>query len=344
VTLSFLVRSLFLATGLASGVAPVSAQQMPAAVLHSEFVFLQAPFAQSHASTLAETRTGLVAAWFGGPHEKSPDTGIWLARRDAHGWSAPVLVADGVQSGGRRFPSWNPVLIQPRTGPLLLFYKVGPDPRRWWGMLATSPDGGRSWSVPRRLPGGILGPAKNPPLRLANDELLSPASDEQGAWRVHLERSDGADRWQRTAALADPEGVRAIQPALLAWPDGRLQLLARSRSGRIVQSASADGGASWSALAPTALLNPNSGIDARVLRDGRALLVYNPTTWRRSPLVVAVSDDGERWRDALTLEDGWGEYSYPTLLESADGLVHVVYTWRRERIKHVVIDPAALGR
>jgi predicted neuraminidase len=80
---------------------------MPAAVLHSEFVFLQAPFAQSHASTLAETRTGLVAAWFGGPHEKSPDTGIWLARRDAHGWSAPVLVADGVQSGGRRFPSWN---------------------------------------------------------------------------------------------------------------------------------------------------------------------------------------------------------------------------------------------
>jgi predicted neuraminidase len=75
------------------------------------------------------------------------------------------------------------------------------------------------------------------------------------------------------------------------------------------------------------------------LRDGRHLLVYNDSSTARTPLSVAVSKDGEVWTPVLALEDGPGEYSYPAVIQSADGRVHVTYTWKREAIKHVVLDP-----
>jgi len=321
----------------------VAASQSP--IVAREFVYTQASFAQSHAATLAETPAGLVAAWFGGTREGRADVGIWLARQTRGGWSVPLEVANGLQADGVREPCWNPVLFQPESGALMLFYKVGPDPRHWWGMRKTSVDDGRTWSGAERLPAGIIGPAKNKPIELADGSMLSPSSDERHGWKLYIERSTDHGRdWQRIGPLADSGEFSAIQPTLLAWPSGMLQLLARSREGRIVESRSADGGLIWSRLKKTALPNPNSGIDAVMLRDGRALLVYNPTRLRRSPLVVAISDDGEHWRDVLTLEEGWGEYSYPAVIQTADGLVHVVYTWKRERIRHVVIDPTRLGR
>jgi predicted neuraminidase len=89
--------------------------------------------------------------------------------------------------------------------------------------------------------------------------------------------------------------------------------------------------------------NPNSGIDATTLRDGRQLLVYNHSTDARTPLNVAVSSDGQTWQAALVLEDVPGQYSYPAVIQTRDGLVHVTYTWKRERIKHAVIDPSKLA-
>ncbi len=90
------------------------------------------------------------------------------------------------------------------------------------------------------------------------------------------------------------------------------------------------------------LPNPNpglgSGIDGLVLRDGRGLLVYNHSTVERTPLNVALSEDGRTWRMAAVLEDAPGEYSYPAVIQGVDGRVHVVYTWQRRRIKHAVVD------
>src|SRR4051812_20422732 len=68
-----------------------------AAVVKAEFVYESAPFPQCHASTIVETRRGLVAGWFGGTAEKNPDVGIWLARHDGEAWSAPVEVVNGIQ-------------------------------------------------------------------------------------------------------------------------------------------------------------------------------------------------------------------------------------------------------
>jgi predicted neuraminidase len=238
----------------------------------------------------------------------------------------------------------------------MLFFKVGPRESEWWGEVQVSADGGRTWSAPRRLPDGILGPIKNKPVQLARGTIISPSSTEEfrpvapsgtvEVWQVHLELSaDSGRTWAKVGPLADPGRANVIQPTVLVHDDGRLQILCRSQVGRIQEAWSRDQGRTWSAVGPTALPNPDSGIDAVKLRDGRFLLVYNhslePGAGRRV-LNVAVSSDGRRWGAALVLENQPGEFSYPAVIQAADGLVHVTYTWNRKRIKHVVINPAAL--
>jgi predicted neuraminidase len=313
-------------------------------LVKAEFIFQNAPFPSCHASTIVETSSGLVAAWFGGTAEKNPDVGIWVSRLAGNAWTAPVEVASGVQSPQLRYPTWNPVLFQPDTGPLWLFYKVGPSPSEWWGMATTSADGGRTWAVPQRLADGILGPIKNKPVQLKNGDLLAGSSTENNGWQLHFERSTDRGRsWTATAALNDGRQVPAIQPSILVHSDGRVQAVGRTRVGKLFEVWSEDQGRTWGALSLLPLPNPNSGIDATMLRDGRSLLVYNHTTRGRSPLNVAVSRDGKAWAAALVLEDEPGqEFSYPAVIQTRDGLVHATYTWHRTRIKHVVIDPAKL--
>jgi len=331
----------FLLPGLLS-----SAAESPA-IVKSEFIYESAPFPSCHASTLAETKDGLVAAWFGGTHEKHPDVGIWTARLHGDRWTEPVEAANGIQSDGKRYPSWNPVLFQPKDGPLLLFYKVGPSPSEWWGMLMSSQDQGKTWSKPDRLPDGILGPIKNKPVQLANGDILCPTSSEHDGWRVHFERSsDGGKTWTATPPVNEGKEIGAIQPSILQRKDGSLQAIGRTQQDRIFTIESKDTGRTWGKMELLDLPNPNSGTDAVTLSDGRFLLVYNHTTRKtgnRDTLSVAVSEDGRHWNAALVLEhDPTKEFSYPAVIQTRDGLVHITYTWQRKRIRHVVLDPAKL--
>ena len=318
-------------------------------VLKSEFIYESAPFPQCHASTIVETREGLVAAWFGGTYERHPDVGIWVSRNVGGKWTAPVEVANGIQSPTNRLPCWNPVLFQPGSGPLMLFYKVGPSPSSWWGMVMTSPDAGKTWSRPQRLPDGILGPIKNKPVQLASGDILSPTSTENSGWRVHFEHSsDGGKTWQATAPVNDGKAIGAIQPSILFHPGGRLQAIGRTKQDKVFEIWSSDGGKTWAQMRLLDLPNPNSGTDAVTLKDGRQLLVYNhnvrdgSSNKGRSPLNVAVSPDGTNWLAALVLEndpEAPSGFSYPAVIQTSDGLVHITYTWKRERIKHAVLDP-----
>ena len=324
-------------------------------VVRTEFLYEKAPFPECHASTIAETPAGLVAAWFGGTEEKHPDVGIWVSRHDGKAWSAPVEVANGVESADKRHPCWNPVLFQmpvadaasvgaaAKPGPLLLFYKVGPSPSTWWGMLIKSSDNGQTWSKPQRLPNDFAGPIKNKPILLPGGKLLCPSSTEDNGWRIHMEwTGDGGESWTRTDALCDGKTKQAIQPTVFIH-DGKLLALCRNRDRtHIWQTSSSDGGVTWSELEPVALPHPGSGIDGVTLKDGRHLLVYNHTSRGRSPLNVALSDDGKTWQAALVLENEPGEYSYPAAIQTADGQVHITYTWKRQKVKQVVVDPAKL--
>ncbi|MCJ7679428.1 MAG: exo-alpha-sialidase [Candidatus Aminicenantes bacterium] len=303
------------------------------------------PTPQCHASTIVESKHGLVAAWFGGEYEGHPGVGIWVSRHDKSGWSHPVEVADEVESKDKRYPCWNPVLFHPLDGPLLLFYKIGPNPREWWGMLKTSPDGGRTWNGAERLPDGIYGPIKNKPVRLEDGTILCPSSSEHHGWRVHFEITpDLGKTWEVIGPINDGKEFEAIQPGILIYPDGHLQAFCRSRQGVIVQSRSNDGGRTWSRLTATSLLNPNSGIDALTLSDDRHILVYNDTIKGRSPLNVALSSDGTFWKNVLLLENEKGDFSYPAVIQASDGLIHITYTYLRKTIKHVVVDPRKLSQ
>ena len=320
---------------------------LPPGVLKSEFLYETAPFPSCHASTIAETTKGaLVVAWFGGKYEKHPEVGVWLSRQVEGRWTAPIEVANGVQhekpdGSVHRHPCWNPVLFQPKSGSLMLFYKVGPSPSTWWGMLMTSDDGGATWSTPRRLPEQIDGPVKNKPVQLPNGDLLCPSSTESDGWRVHFERTSDLGRtWQRTEPVNDGKEFGAIQPSILFLGGENLLAVGRTKQGKVFQVASGDLGRTWGPLTATSLPNPNAGTDAVTLKDGRHLIVYNHTPKGRSPLNLAVSRDGKDWQPALVLESEPGEYSYPAIIQTADGLVHITYTWKRQRVRHVVLDPA----
>jgi predicted neuraminidase len=313
------------------------------------------PTPQCHASTIEETVDGLVVAWFGGTREKNKDVGIWVSRNLDGSWMTPVEVANGVQSAELRYPCWNPVLFQPVDAPLMLFYKVGPSPSEWWGMVITSADGGKTWSSPRKLGendkiGHLLGPVKNKPIQLDNGTILCPSSTEHRGWRVHFELTkDLGQTWEVIGPINDGKEFGAIQPSILTYPDERMQIVCRSQQQVVTQSWSEDGGRTWSRMTATTLPNPNSGVDAVTLRDERQLLVYNHTTRRSQPsgrqmLNVALSENGTDWKPVVTLERQKGEYSYPAVIQSDDGSIHITYTYQRQTVKHVVLNPELLGK
>ena len=166
----------------------------------------------------------------------------------------------------------------------------------------------------------------------------SPAAMEK--WSP--ESLSSAGRWQKTGPLNDPSEFGAIQPTILVHSPTQLQILCRTRQGVIAEAWSEDAGRTWSRMSATPLPNPNAGIDATKLSDGRFLLIYNPTAQGREKLELAISADGKKWRSVIVLENAPGEYSYPAQIQTGDGMVHITYTWNRERIRHIVIDPARI--
>ena len=332
--------------------------------IKSEFIFpiKDRPTRMCHSSTIEETSTGLVASWFGGSEEGSKDVGIWVSRLIDGKWSKPLEVANGGENTDRQYPCWNPVLFQPRHGPLLLFFKVGPSPRKWWGEMMSSEDGGKTWINRRRLGnnqkvGSLIGPVKNKPIQLSDGTFLCGASTEYrifwlyNRWRVHFEITrDLGDSWKVIAPINNGYTIRAIQPSFLLHPNDQIQIVCRSRENAIVQSWSYDRGLTWKKMTPTSLPNPNSGLDSVTLKDGRHLIVYNHTGERgsspsgRAMLNVTISNDGINWKPLFTVEQKkHSSFSYPAVIQSNDGMVHITYTYNKQSIKHIVLNPEVLN-
>lgn len=324
------------------------------AIVLEEFVFTDSPTRDCHASSLLELDNGdLLCTWFGGTRERDPDVNIWLARKPRGGvWQAPVSICDG--NGKTLF---NPVLVQLKGGDIQIYFvSPGIDD----GQVITSTDNGYTWSKMKKLPKGFVGPIVNKPVYMDDGTIIAGAS-LQGApgKRIHVERStDNGKTWTKTKALNDPANTDfdLIQPTILVHSQQRLQILARTNkkdeNAKLAQTWSEDGGLNWSPVSNTSLPNNNSAVDAVSLKDGRHLLVYNHATREdttcgrkgRGILTVALSSDGINWEAAAVLEyqTGQVQYSYPAVIQTRDGLVHISYSWHRRRIKHVVLDPEKL--
>lgn len=274
----------------------------------------------------------------------------------------------GVKGLRYRKACWNPVLFEMPDGEVWLFYKIGRNVPDWTGWVVKSKDGGKTWGKREPLPKGFLGPIKNKPL-LVGDDLICPSSTEANGWTVHFEHYNlKTGEWKMTAP-AQTDSVLCIQPSLLTLEDGTLLAVARTRptkaqregrdqrSGRIAACQSKDGGWTWSPLGFVDYPNNQSGIDAVTLREPikvsqelkkvHHVMICNnfgtlPGTNKgpRTPLSLAVSEDGLHWHHWMTLEDSpISQYSYPSIIQGRDGRLHCVYTWRRQRISYKMIKP-----
>lgn len=296
--------------------------------------------------------------------------------------AGPVAVTfKGDVANARRKACWNPVLFRyPDSDEILLFYKIGSNVADWTGWLVRSDDGGKTWSGREPLPEGFLGPIKNKPY-YDGKRLICPSSREgNGGWRVRFEITEDRGKTWRIVApdsvapsvetkyrpsmkerlyvdTMPAEGfhagpIRAIQPSIIRHADGHLEALCRTCNARLATVSSYDNGDTWGTVTLSDLPNNNSGTDAVTLADGTHALIYNafptvPGTPKgpRTPLCLAISKDGKSWERVVTFEDSpISQYSYPGVIQTSDGKLHFIYTWRRQRVKHVVVDPDQLWK
>ena len=295
-----------------------------------------------HCATLCELPDAtLLAAWFGGAYELAPDVVILGARRepDAPDWSAPaILVAVPGHALGQ------PLFLPLADGRLRLFCNVVPGGERWTSAqpyFQDSADGGRSWGPLQQLfdcPGLMF---RSAPLHLPG-RILLPAYDERQWCSRILISQDGGDSWRLGAPVRSAPGN--IHACLVALDDDHVLAYLRcgGPGGHIWRTESLDGGESWASPQSTAIPNPNSGLDLVRLRSGDLLLACNPVARGRTPLALFLATHKEDWRQVRLLESGPGEYSYPTLLQTRAGHLHLVYTWRRERIHYLAFSEACL--
>ena len=331
--------TVILLLSFASFQAQASPIQVKAKLLTAEFIYEKASFPSCHASTITETKQGLLAAWFGGTHENHPDVCIYTSSCIKGKWSPPELVADGIVNDTLRYPCWNPVLFKRDNGDIVLYYKVGKDPRSWWGMYKISKNEGKTWSGASQIPDSLLGPIKNKPESIKNGTILYPTSIEtRQSWNVYLESSDQKlKHWEKTNI--DNNGINAIQPTILFHENGKIQMLCRTKEKRVAETWSDDQGKTWTPLQLTSLPNNNSGLDAVTLKNGRHLLICNPIEKGRNKISVLSSADGKIWDNLIVLEDQpKGEFSYPAIIQAKDGTVHITYTYNREKIKYVKLE------
>jgi predicted neuraminidase len=325
-----------------------------------EFIEPTAVQPMSHAASICELGDGrLAAAWYAGSREGAKDVAIYFATRPAGSqgaWSAPqpIVTRETASQELRRYVRklGNAVLFSGENGKVWLLY-VTVAAGGWSGSslnLRASSDHGRTWSKSERL---ILSPffnvselARNKPVALEADGWLVPIYHECAGKFPELLwlREDGAGFRATKTRLT---GGRAfLQPALVPLSSQSVLAFLRDASPArgMVMAASSNAGLTWSEPRPAGLPNPNAGLDALRLPDGRVLVVFNDSRTDRSNLRLAFSsDEGRTWKRAATLaEEAGAEFSYPFVMQGGDGLFHVVYTWKRQAIRHAAFNLAWL--
>ncbi|MWB93292.1 glycosyl hydrolase [Flavobacterium sp. GA093] len=315
----------------------------------STFITEKPVTANSHAATLVEYKPNqIMAAWFGGKYEGAKDVGIYSSVYKEKVWSSPQCLITPAVIKGDTLPCWNPVLFKAKSKILYLFYKVGKNPREWFGAMISSKDDGMTWSKPEYLPEGILGPIKNKPIEVTQGVILcgsSTESVEKNQWRSHVETyTESTGTWKKIS-IENKQNFEIIQPAFLVHSDSEIQLLFRSKHNKLITSWSHDNGQNWHQTDSLNVKNSNSGIDALTVNKNFFLLVNNPLEqgkdWfnGRNILDVEHSKDGIHWEKLFDLENQpEGEFSYPAIIQTSDKMIHVLYTYNRKYIKHVAFN------
>jgi len=300
----------------------------------------------------------LAAVWYAGSREGARDVAICFAAQEPGQslWATPraILTPEQVARDLHRSVKkvGNPLVFSDAAGKLWLLY-VTINIGGWSGSslnLTTSTDNGDSWAPSRRL---TLSPffnvselVRSKPSPLSDGNWLVPIYHEcLGKFAELLWLRDTGDGLAATKTRITG-GRSAFQPALAVLSTNTALAFLRDCSPRkrIAVARTDNAGVSWSAPESLDLPNPDSGLAALRLSDGRVLLAFNDSAAGRDNLRLAVSqDEGRTWRRVATpAEEPGAEFSYPFLLQTRDGRIHLVYTWKRQGIKHVAFNTAWL--
>ncbi|BCS34727.1 hypothetical protein TBR22_A39530 [Luteitalea sp. TBR-22] len=352
------MRSLVLAALLLAMPLLPAAAQAPAPVTTRVFGPETATGPYKHPACLTELANGdLYLVYYGGQGEYARDTTVFGARLKAgtSTWSTPVPVAhDPFRSVG------NGVIWQAPDGLVWLFYVVRYGDT--WGtsriQAKVSRDLAATWSdaFPVALEPGMM--VRNRPIVLADGSYLLPVYFEDGqdteqvgpkstSRFLRFDPKAKAPAWESLGEIRSPRGN--IQPAVVEVAPGHLIAYSRrgggygpTTDGWLVRGESTDGGRTWSEGRDSAFPNPNSAVDFLKLSSGALLLVYNDHMWKRSPLMLALSDDQDRtWPVKRALATGENSFAYPIAFQARDGRIHVVYTSdERKVINHAIVTEA----
>lgn len=308
------------------------------------------------AASLVQLPDGrLAAAWVAANAADTEAATIWFSTQGKDGWSKPRPIADRASTAGGTFAHVRrigaPVLYSEGSWLHLWYVGLGMGGEATGALHHSfSTDAGQSWMKPSRLQtspfANISTLAHASPLPLADGGLGLP---------MHHQFISQHGEWLRlspTGQILDkvrlPLDASARQPAVVALDAQRAFALLRdagAEPGKIQLATTDNGGLSWQAGAALPLANPNSAIALLRLKSGRLLLAGNPAIGREALLLWLSADAGQTWQASRTVEaatDGGADFTDPVLLQARDGRIHLVYTWRQQRIKHAVFSEAWL--
>ena len=339
---------------------PMASGALAQPEMREEFLDPAFTVPSAHVSSICELPGGrLAAAWYAGTREGAQDVAVRFAIRspgEAGTWSAsrPIVTRETSMRDTFRYVKkvGNPLIFSGEKGELYLLY-VSIALGGWSGSslnITKSLDDGATWSTAQAFG---LSPffnvstlVKNGPTPLRGGGWVVPIYHELiGKFPELLWLEEAGDGF-KAAKTRVAGGRHAFQPALAALDPQTALMFCRAVGTlrKTYLSRTEDAGVNWSAPAPIEPPNSDAGLDVIRLADGRLLLAFNDTPKLRENLTLAVSQDaGRNWRRAAVVEREPGaEFSYPFLLQTADGQVHLTYTWKRRGIKHVTFNLAWL--
>lgn len=324
---------------------------------------VESPSVTVHSATIAEfANHQLRSVWFQGSREGGTDVALYTSTYDrgTEKWTPPVILvgrSDATAEIGRRLKTvGNPVLFTARNGRTWLFF-VTVSLFGWSGgdiNFKYTDDNGSNWSTAARLNlspiphSGTL--VKGSALEYEDGTIGLPVyrSYDQYSFAEFIRLNTSGEVLGRVTMSNGDRG--ALQPSVVPIdPQNGVAFMRYNGDDpkRILRNATDDSGASWTTPEKLDLPNPDSAVAAIGLSDGSIIIVFNNSTQYRNVLTLARSTDlGVTWKivhifdEEAAGESVNDERSYPSLLKTENGEIHLVYTWKRRKIKHIVFNEA----
>jgi len=321
-----------------------------------------------HSATAIELdNNNIMAFWYGGTREGHKDVTIyqntWDNKTQQWGKEKSILSRAFTQQGTARYirKLGNPVITRAADNSLWLFY-VSVSVGGWAGSainLTRSYDEGQSWSAAQRL---ISSPflnistlVKGSAVHYTDGTIGLPVYHELLGKFAELLKINPSGEVINKIRLS--WGKTSLQPVIFPLSANHAIALLRYQGKapyRLLMQSTSDAGLHWTSVKKTSLPNPGAGIMGLVMNNKqqqRLLLAFNNDPEKRNDMTLASSlDQGKNWQITQTLEQNKDsltnknrQYSYPWLLQTKNGNIHLLYSWHQSHIKHSVFNTTWLN-